>query len=69
MAEDEKISIVTISYNSEKMIEKIFQSILSQSYRPLGYVLVDGSSTDGTVDHKKLCRQGVLNMFLPLSIL
>jgi serine O-acetyltransferase len=46
----EKISIVTISYNSEKTIEKTLQSVLSQSYRPLEYVLVDGSSTDGTVD-------------------
>lgn len=46
----EKVSIITISYNSEKTIEKTFQSILKQSYRPLEYVLVDGGSTDGTID-------------------
>lgn len=46
----EKISVITISYNSAKTIEKTFQSVLSQSYRPLEYVLVDGSSTDGTID-------------------
>lgn len=33
----EKISIITISYNSEKTIEKTIKSVLSQSYRPLEY--------------------------------
>lgn len=46
----EKISIITISYNSKKTIERTFQSVLKQSYRPLEYVLVDGGSTDGTIE-------------------
>lgn len=46
----EKISVITISYNSIKTIEKTFKSILNQSYRPLEYVLVDGKSTDGTIE-------------------
>lgn len=46
----EKISIITISYNSEKTIEKTIKSVLSQSYRPLEYVFVDGASTDRTID-------------------
>ena len=46
----EKISIITISYNSKETIERTFQSVLKQSYRPLEYVLVDGGSTDGTVE-------------------
>lgn len=46
----EKISIITISYNSKRTIERTFQSVLSQSYRPLEYVLVDGGSKDGTVE-------------------
>ena len=46
----EKISIITISYNSKQTIERTFQSILKQSYRPLEYVLVDGLSTDGTIE-------------------
>ncbi len=46
---NEKVSIITISYNSEKTIEKTFQSILAQEYRPLEYVLVDGGSNDGTI--------------------
>lgn len=36
----EKISVITISYNSIKTIEKTFMSVLAQSYRPLEYVLV-----------------------------
>ena len=46
----EKISVITISYNSIKTIEKTFESILNQKYRPLEYVLVDGGSTDGTLE-------------------
>lgn len=46
----EKISIITISFNSEKTIERTMQSVLAQSYRPLEYVLVDGGSKDGTID-------------------
>lgn len=46
----EKISIITISYNSNKTIVKTFESVLSQSYRPLEYILVDGGSKDGTLE-------------------
>ena len=46
----EKISIITISYNSLNTIERTFQSVLIQTYRPLEYVLVDGGSTDGTIE-------------------
>lgn len=46
----EKISVITISFNSERTIEKTFQSVLSQTYRPLEYVLVDGGSADGTIN-------------------
>lgn len=45
-----KISMITISYNSIRTIEKTFMSILNQTYRPLEYVIIDGKSTDGTVN-------------------
>ncbi|QXE19772.1 glycosyltransferase family 2 protein [Clostridium sp. 001] len=44
-----KISIITITYNSEKSIEKTIKSILKQKYRPLEYVFIDGCSKDQTV--------------------
>ena len=44
-----KVSIITISYNSENFIEKAIQSVLSQKNVDLEYILVDGDSTDGTV--------------------
>ena len=49
----EKVSIITISFNSEQVIEKTIRSVLFQLYRPLEYVFVDGASKDNTVDQIK----------------
>ncbi|MFD2529224.1 glycosyltransferase family 2 protein [Polaribacter marinaquae] len=45
-----KISIITVCYNSEKTIEKTFQSVLRQSYKNVEYIVVDGGSKDATID-------------------
>lgn len=45
-----KISIITITYNSVKTIEQTIQSILNQNYKDLEYIIVDGCSTDGTMN-------------------
>ena len=45
-----KISIVTITYNSEATLEETIQSLISQDYPDLEYIIVDGLSTDGTLD-------------------
>ncbi|OGS71671.1 MAG: hypothetical protein A3F91_12455 [Flavobacteria bacterium RIFCSPLOWO2_12_FULL_35_11] len=44
------ISIITISFNSEKSIEKTIKSVLSQSYPNIEYIIVDGLSTDKTTE-------------------
>jgi glycosyltransferase involved in cell wall biosynthesis len=45
-----KISIITVTYNSASTIEQTIQSVLNQSYTNIEYIIVDGVSTDGTLD-------------------
>lgn len=46
----DKVSIVTISLNSVKVIEKTILSIINQTYKNIEYIVIDGGSTDGTID-------------------
>lgn len=45
-----KLSIITVVYNNQKTIENAIQSVLSQSYQNLEYIIIDGKSTDGTIE-------------------
>lgn len=44
-----KISIITVSYNSEKTIKDTISSVLNQSRKPDEYFIIDGKSKDQTV--------------------
>ena len=45
-----KISIITVSYNAASTIERTLLSIYNQSYKDYEHIIVDGGSSDGTVD-------------------
>lgn len=50
MTPSPKISIVTPSYNHAAFLEETLQSVLQQGYPSLEYVVIDGGSSDGSVD-------------------
>lgn len=44
------ISIITVVYNSKKLLEKTINSVITQTYVNIEYIIIDAGSTDGTVD-------------------
>jgi hypothetical protein len=44
------ISIITVVFNGEKYIEQTIQSVINQSYKNIEYIIIDGGSTDRTID-------------------
>ena len=45
-----KLSIVTINYNNAEGLRMTMESVLKQTYRNIEYIVVDGASTDGSID-------------------
>lgn len=44
------LSVITIVYNNVKDIERTLLSVINQKYDAIEYIVIDGGSTDGTVD-------------------
>lgn len=45
-----KISVVTVCFNAKETIEETFISIFNQTYKNIESIVIDGASTDGTID-------------------
>jgi glycosyltransferase involved in cell wall biosynthesis len=52
-----KVSIITITYNAAQWLERTMRSVLAQTNTDYEYIIVDGASTDGTID--------IINRFEP----
>lgn len=45
-----KLSIITINFNDRIGLDKTIQSVINQTYKDFEYIVIDGASTDGSVD-------------------
>ena len=52
-------SIITVTFNAERWLERTILSVLSQSYSNIEFIIVDGASKDGTVDIIKQYESGI----------
>lgn len=66
--ENPRISIITVVYNGERKIEDTMISVLNQTYANIEYLILDGNSSDGTVDLIKMYNKKIENREFNLSI-
>ena len=45
-----KLSVITINFNNRDGLRKTIESVVNQTYKDFEYIVIDGGSTDGSVD-------------------
>ena len=45
-----KFSIITVNYNNRDGLLKTIESVINQTYHDFEYIVIDGGSTDGSID-------------------
>ncbi len=66
---DLKISVITVTFNSSKTVADTIRSVLSQTYPPYEYIIVDGGSTDDTVAIAEGFRKDLEDKGISLKII
>ena len=54
-----KFTIITVTFNAGKSLEKTIQSVISQTYRNVDYIIVDGKSKDNTLQIADTYKQWI----------
>ena len=62
-----KLSIITINYNTAEGLRKTLASVASQTYADIEHVIVDGGSTDGSVEVIREYEQSLASRLSPLA--
>lgn len=62
-----KLSIITINYNNAEDLRKTLASVASQTYADIEHIIVDGGSTDGSVEVIREYEQSIASRLSPLA--
>ena len=62
-----KVSVITATYNDRENLRRIIRQVVSQSYDNIEYIIVDGGSTDGTLEVIQEAKEQFGNRLLWIS--
>lgn len=63
------VSIITVSFNGEDTIARTIESVLGQTYQNIEYILIDGASTDRTVEIAESFRARFGEKNMPFTVI